>query len=86
MNAPELMTLASNILAIVLVVGGASFAAAKVWPWFAERDATERERRHELNKQNATVAEVMATQLSVIAHSLTNPISVVTRSENGEDC
>jgi len=85
MDWQTILTIASNVLAIFLVVGAVWFAAEKVWPWFEGRDCTERERRHELAKLTTTTAEAMALQLSVIAHHLENPLLVHLVDEDDSD-
>ncbi len=62
--------------AIGLIAVGVYWATNSVWPWFAERDAQERERRYVLAQSSTTTQEAMALALASVAESLANPLHV----------
>jgi hypothetical protein len=76
MSIQEIMPFASNILAIVLVLGGAWFAASKVWPWYIDRDALLTTHRLAIERQQAENEGLIASALSVLGEHLRQPIDV----------
>ncbi len=71
-----LLTVFSSLFATGLIGVGVYWATSSAWPWFAERDAQERERRFTLAQSSTTTQEAMALALASVAESLANPIRV----------
>lgn len=60
-----LSTLLSNGLAVALIIGGAAFAAGKVWPYVATRDSEERARRYDIDMlQSQAQIDAIKAQLA----------------------
>ena len=71
-----ILTVFSSLFATGLIGVGVYWATSSVWPWFAERDAEERERRYTLAQSSTTTQEAMALALASVAESLNKPLSV----------
>ncbi|MCK4958109.1 MAG: hypothetical protein KAT00_01890 [Planctomycetes bacterium] len=76
----EITTIA-ELLQVALPTGlitvGIWWGSSQGWPYWKERDAEERARRHEQRIATGTSQQAMATHLAVIANVLANPVRVV---------
>ena len=71
-----LLTVFSSLFATGIIAVGIYWATNSLWPYIAERDEQERERRHTLAQSSTTTNEAMALALASVAESLTKPIQV----------
>lgn len=66
-----------------LIIVGVAFGIVSVWPWWVERDETERTRRDAHIRADMEQQHVMATAISMVAEHLRQPIKVeiISRSD-----
>ena len=79
-----ILTVFSSLFATGLIGVVVFWLTKSVWPWYAARDAEERERQYILAQGSKTTQESMAVSLASVDHSLKNTIkvSLVDRQEN----
>lgn len=84
MDFNSILAAASNLLAIFLVVGAVLFVKTDVWPWWVERDATERQRKDERERLHVETEGLLASALSVVGEHLKQPIHVIVDGDNSK--
>jgi hypothetical protein len=83
-DVPALLSFASNLLAIFLVVSGVVFFKTDVWPWWIERDATERKRKDDRERLHVETEGLLASALSLVGEHLKQPIHIVVDEDHSK--